>query len=468
MQGNENYSGKAELITIKYYKFSSLNQNIHNINETEEHTFIEKGDVLTPLMPVIIQSNGEVWSIGSIFFTKYLKVNSANDYKTLICIANDLFDYYKFIECCEFEDKSLNWLYLPLEEEERVINRYVKHLDDLTTQHVLRESTRSRRINHVIYFYKFCFEHNLFDKNTISNGLPFKIIVTIIKRMDSLGFSYKRKIETTNLSRAVAKKKPTIDSIADGRTLHPIKTNDLNIAKEYLNNHPSRAFQLFFEFALETGARSQTISTIRIHHIKEIIDSQTIFNDRVQLLIGGRTTIDSKFSHERSIYIPKSLCHKLLKYTLSETWRKNAETSYYGVSDKNYIFLTNRGTPYYTSKSDLTDSDYNNADLGIAVGGTLRSQLNTLLEPIIENYPNFPKFSIHDLRATFAMDIFADCVLKNFNTTQATLLVSTLLGHKSTTVTERYLDSFRDLDLFNSAQQNLEQKLLSPLKGNSN
>lgn len=68
-----------------------MNQNIHNISKVKNIPLIEKGDVLTPLMPVIIQSDGEVWSIGSLFFTKYLKVNSANDFKTLICIANDIF-----------------------------------------------------------------------------------------------------------------------------------------------------------------------------------------------------------------------------------------------------------------------------------------------------------------------------------------------------------------------------------------
>lgn len=462
---SQQYKSKAKLIKLRNYKLKSFSHSEKDSQGNDIPIFIESKKVLTPIMPAIIQSNGEVWETGSLYFTKYLSINSGRDYKTLISIAYELLDFYRFIEDCQLEDECFDWLYFPLEEEDRITRRYVNHLDQLFKQNILKSSTRSKAINAIVGFYKFCFKQKLLDKGVIKNGLPFKIISKNISRLDSLGFGQIIEVKTTNVARSASKKKKTADGISDGHILHPIPSNDLEIIKEYLGIHPSRAFQLFFSFALETGARSQTISTIRIHHIKEILDTKPIFEDRLGLAIGNQTTIDSKFSSENFIYIPKYLCIELLKYCKSETWLENAKLSHYGVSDHNYVFLTKRGTPYYTSKAEIKELEDSDTGLNqnIAIGGTARSQLNTLLKTITEKHPDFPKFSIHDLRATFAMNMFHSYSNRGFNSSQALLNIKKMLGHKSVLTTEMYLDCYRELNIYNSAQQTLEQKLLKPL-----
>ncbi len=196
-------------------------------------------------MPTIIQSNGEVWEISSLYFIKYLSINGGRDYKTLLSIAYDLLDFYRFIEDCQHENVNFDWLYLPLEEEDRVINRYVSNLDRIYHRNLIKGSTRSKKINSVVNFYKFSFKHKLFDKGVIKNGLPFQIIARNIRTVDSLGFSQIREVETTNLARPIAKKKDTVDGIKDGRVLHPIEPEYLSTIMQTLENHPSRAFQLF-------------------------------------------------------------------------------------------------------------------------------------------------------------------------------------------------------------------------------
>ena len=312
---------------------------------------------------------------------------------------------------------------------------------------------------------EFSFTHKLFDKGVIKNGLPFQIIARNIRTVDSLGFSQIREIETTNLARRRAKRKETADGIRDGRVLHPIEPKYLKIIKDFVEEHPSRAFQLFFKFALETGARSQTISTIRVHHIKNILNQKTVLDNKLSLLIGRGTSIDSKYSSENYIYIPKELCLDLIQFYESETWKEASRLSHYGLTDKNYVLLTKKGTPYYTSKQEiyeLENSDHG-LNVNISVGGTLRSQLKQLINNIKKEYPDFPNFSIHDLRATFAMHSLDECNKQGMNSSQALLYVKKLLGHKSTQVTEKYLDYYRDLDAYNNAQKTLEQKLLSPL-----
>lgn len=461
----DRYRSKAELIKIRNFRLAEFS----HLKEDEQGNcipfFSEQRKVLTPIMPTIIQSNGEVWEISSLYFIKYLSINGGRDYKTLLSIAYDLLDFYRFIEDCQHENVNFDWLYLPLEEEDRVINRYVSNLDRIYHRNLIKGSTRSKKINSVVNFYKFSFKHKLFDKGVIKNGLPFQIIARNIRTVDSLGFSQIREVETTNLARPIAKKKDTVDGIKDGRVLHPIEPEYLSTIMQTLENHPSRAFQLFFKFALETGARSQTISTIRVKHIKKILMQNTVLDNRLKLTVGNGTSIDSKFSSEIAIYIPYQLCLDLIKFTESQTWKNAARRSYYDLTDNNYIFLTKKGTPYYTSKQEideLENSDHG-LDQNIAVGGTLRSQLISLIKMIKAKHPNFPNFSLHDLRATFALNSLKKCMDLGWNNSQSLLHIKKLLGHESTKTTERYLNYYYEIDSYNSAQKSLEKRFLKPL-----
>ena len=459
------YRSKAELLKIKNFKLAEFSHVADDSQGNQIPFFYHQKKVLAPIMPTIIQSNGEVWEIASLYFIKYSLINGSRDYKTLLSIAYDLLDFYRFIESCQHDDENFDWLYLPLEEEDRVINRYVSNLDRLYHRHLIKSSTRSKKINSVINFYKFSFKHKLFDKGVIKNGLPFQIIARNIKTIDSLGFSQIREIKTTNLARPVAKKKDTVDGIKDGRVLHPIEPEYLSTIIQTLENHPSRAFQLFFRFALETGARSQTISTIRVKHIKKILIQKPVLDNKLKLTVGNGTSIDSKFSSEIAIYIPHQLCLDLIEFIESQTWNDAARLSYYGLTDNNYIFLTKRGTPYYTSKQEIYESD--NSDHGlnqnIAVGGTLKSQKTSLIEMIKAKHPDFPNFSLHDLRATFALNSLKKCMDLGWNNSQSLLHIKNLLGHKSTQTTERYLNYYHEIDSYNGAQKSLEKRLLKPI-----
>lgn len=459
------YRNKAELLKIKNFKLVELSHAEVDSLGDQIPSFHHRKEVLTPIMPTIIQSNGEVWEISSLYFIKYLVINGGRDYKTLLSIAYDLLDFYRFIEDCQLEDEGFDWLYLPLEEEDRVINRYVAHLDRLYHQNLIKSSTRSKKINSIVNFYKFSFKHKLFDKGVIKNGLPFQVIARNIRTVDALGFTQIREVETTNLARRSAKRKDTVDGIVDGRVLHPIEPNYQNIITQILDDHPSRAFQLYFRFALETGARSQTISTIRVHHIKEILKEKTVLGDKLRLDVGNGSSIDSKFSTEISTYIPKQLCLDLIEFTESITWKKSAKKSNYGLTDNNYIFLTRNGTPYYTSKQEIyeLENSENGLDQNIAVGGTLKSQLKMLIEMIKVKHPDFPIFSLHDLRATFALNSLKNCIDFGWNNTQSLLHIKKLLGHKSTQVTERYLNYYHELDSYNNAQKAIEMRLLKPI-----
>ncbi len=191
----------------------------------------------------------------------------------------------------------------------------------------------------------------------------------------------------------------------------------------------------------------------------------TVLDNRLKLTVGNGTSIDSKFSSEIAIYIPYQLCLDLIKFTESQTWKNSARRSYYDLTDNNYIFLTKKGTPYYTSKQEideLENSDHG-LDQNIAVGGTLRSQLISLIKMIKAKHPNFPNFSLHDLRATFALNSLKKCMDLGWNNSQSLLHIKKLLGHESTKTTERYLNYYYEIDSYNSAQKSLEKRFLKPL-----
>lgn len=58
--------------------------------------------------------------------------------------------------------------------------------------------------------------------------------------------------------------------------------------------------------ALYSGARIQTICTIRVFHIKEILAKQIVnsTDDTFKLRVGGKSIIDTKGNFESNLKIP--------------------------------------------------------------------------------------------------------------------------------------------------------------------
>ncbi len=206
---------------------------------------------------------------------------------------------------------------------------------------------------------------------------------------------------------------------------------------------------LIHALALVSGARLQTILTMRLHHV--LTDMAGSELKEIRIPAGPTTGIDTKNDKKIVIHVPIWLYQKLNIYALSENAKKRRAKSLLGNSDDQYLFLSNRGTPYYQSKSDMQNFSQD-FDLHHAKNGqTVRQFINDKVIPYIRDHSNMPEFKyhFHDLRATFGMNLTDEqleyVARGEISLHQAREFVRVRMCHESSATTDLYLQYRQNL-----------------------
>jgi len=162
--------------------------------------------------------------------------------------------------------------------------------------------------------------------------------------------------------------------------------------------------------------------------------------------VGLGTGVDTKNGKNLTLEFPKWLVEDLYNYLNSELRQEIARRSFYGVNDNNYLFLTKFGMPFYTSNAELYDirieseKQKNKKKIKIYSGNAVRKSFSDLLKIINKDYPDFEQVRIHDLRATFGMNIVSDLHDKGLNHNIIVDYVKKRMGHSNIKTTMMYLD----------------------------
>lgn len=406
-------------------------------------------------MPVIIQSDNTVWELGSVYIQSLLIEKSLTQ-SSIESTANALLDYLRFIE-----HNDLDILHLPASEPERVTYRYRAFLLSQIRQSKKRPSTNNQKIHKVVQFYKFCIKNKLFHKDSLRN-LPYEEVERRIIFTTEVGLTKEKIVQSTNLNIAVPRKHHSANTIKDGGSLHPLTDNEQNFVKQYLRDNASREFQLMCYLALYTGARLQTVCTIRVHHIKSLKDKKPDpFDNTYPLEVGRNTTIDTKFGISNIIKIPTELVDELIKYTESKAWKDRAKLSYYGNTTNNYIFLTARGNSYYTSIQEIEDRRISQSLNGFnpTQGRSVTIHVNQMLKKINKEDFKVNPFTFHDLRATFGLNTLKILVRCGFKNDTALMYLKERMGHRYISTTMRYVEHAEFSENVISANTNLSEAL---------
>ncbi len=285
--------------------------------------------------------------------------------------------------------------------------------------------------------------------NTNENHIPYK---------NDYGLEQYRTVVTKDINQVLYSKSNTNNEniIIDGGKLKPLtKEQQITIIK-LLNEINNREMTLSFLIALTTGARMQTVFTLRIKHFKQPIQD---YFQRVQ--IGYGTDCDTKYSKRNILFFPSWLYNEIQEYIETERALKRRKKSkhIFESDDFQYVFLTNRGTPYYCAQNDKYRILYSSPPNGEVVRTFIINTLQKRLKSINENF----QFSFHDLRATFGVNLFdsySDLIKeKEYSVTQVLHIIKERMGHSSLKTTELYLN-FRNKNKLNKkAQDNYEQLL---------
>ncbi len=387
-------------------------------------------------MPVLVKSDKTIWEPANIYLQSLLIEKSASQ-STIESSATNLLDFLRFLE-----HSNLDVLHLPDEQHERVTYRYRAFLLRSIRQNLIQPSTANGRINRVLRFYDFCILNQLFDKESLRNT-PYHTISRRISVPTIYGGSRQIDIESSDLAIRTPQRNISLDALVDGGQLHPLTDEEQCLVKIYLKDVASREFQLMSYIALFTGARIQTVCTLRVSSLLELKKKNiNKFDDTYSLNVGSGTPIDTKNGTKMVLKIPTWLLDELISYSKSKRWKIRAKFSYYGENIQNYLFLTSRGDSYYTSLKEIEDRRKTKSLMGFKpkCGLSVRTHVNQMIVKLNSDAVRVNHFSFHDLRATFGLNVIKAMTNSGFNGQDALMYLKERMGHRNILTTMKYLE----------------------------
>jgi len=382
--------------------------------------------------PILINSDKNQWDHGCRYLLYLIKRPEYDLPKpsTLYSIAKDLRDFKNF---CSEEGMD----YLKVASKLRAPTRkYRSYLQDKFNSQELAANSLRRRMNNVVRFYEWLIKNESIKFNTPlweekNSTISFK---------DHLGTPHIKAVIQKDV--AIIRKTTNTDTydgtIQDGGRLKPLTIEEQKAIFTALKKIGNVEMELAFSIAIATGARLQTVFTLRCGHFEEILSDTE--NAKI-IPVGNGTNCDTKYDKRYQLYMPAWVYHKIQVYIQSDQFirrQKNSEHLFEHSAD-NYIFLTKSKKPYYLAKNDPNSNKLRQP----ITGGAIRVFIKNTLLPALREMGEHFTFQFHDLRATFGMNLvsFYDEKIadKSVSYLYVIDLVSKRMGHTSKLTTEKYL-----------------------------
>ncbi|RLA84319.1 MAG: hypothetical protein DRG78_01770 [Epsilonproteobacteria bacterium] len=441
--------------TITLNKLAIYTPTIDTLDSTKVNQEINKNYYIDNYIhfSILMNNNNTIWKYGNLYLLYKIKEYHLPETTTIDSLLSNLKIFKEWIDTYDIQ-----YLMSPTRKILGPIYQYRKHLNTLINEAKIKPATATNRMSTVISFYKFLvdiegiyFQYPLYEKK-----------FTSFKYIDSLGFKNSKEVERTDVG--YFKNTKAVDykgeSIKDGSNLIPIKLETQEKLIKILIDSKNIEMRLGFFLALTTGARIQSVFTLRLEHFKRIASDD---ENKVKIKIGDGTLCDTKRGKQHILFVPKYIYNMIQIYIQSPRAknRRNTSTHIFDNEDKYYLFLSNRGAPFYCAKNDPYRYLYNIQNNG----NTVRQFIATTLKKEFKIHYNINyKHSFHDLRATYIMNIY-DSKIELVN--KGIIKLSSLLhemkeyaGHESIITTERYMD-FRDRNKeTENIQNDYENKLM--------
>lgn len=401
--------------------------------------------------PIMIRGDGTPWDLGNLYLMrKFIEMAKIAPpvIETLKSIAKQLIMFLRWIEHQRDEGKDIHELYFPDAEEARVTwayFRYLKRLLRQTSDQPISLNVARARMQAVIGFYRGLLAWNLIKESSLENS-AYKSNLIGIPLVSSAGIRFIKTVETTNF-KFPKPERIRFGVIADGGILRPLNEDEQRLVLKQLKATNNRAFQLICLVALYTGARLQTVCTLRVKDIYNLIGGSSR-NGEVLLSVGGGTGVDTKNQKRYRLHVPIELARMLRDYVESEECQERRALSFYGDTAENYVFLTSTGSSFYTSSNELVDrqegqfskliSARERVSFPIQTGNAIRNYLSRLIRDIRVQHMDFNAFRFHDLRATYGMNWVRNadaCGAKNIRNE-----LKQRMGHTNFDTTQSYLN----------------------------
>lgn len=343
---------KLLLNQINIYKPSYMNGTIKEVvnDDIDIDNFLH--------YPLLIDKDGSLWKHGNLYLLSKLKVYSKPSPKTLDSIATDL---KNFKEWCD--EKNVDYLSAP-RKVLRPTYMYRGYLQELLRNGDISANTVKRRIGAVIGFYRYLIE----VENIKFKFQLWESGISSITYQDRQGFMKSKQVQTTDVGKVVSTRNPDLfdDAIEDGGRLHPLLQEQQKILMHALKEVGNMEMTLGFLIALTTGARMQTVYTLKRKHFNKTPSKE---EQDIRIKVGYGTDCDTKFQKQHTLIMPRWVYDKVRIYLNSPRALKRLEKAkhIFETQEVQYAFLNRTGVPYYTSSDDLYRKLYRDAPNGNSV-----------------------------------------------------------------------------------------------------
>ncbi|BBU32494.1 hypothetical protein BTHE68_62280 (plasmid) [Burkholderia sp. THE68] len=409
------------------------------------------------LYPLVLDSRGVPWAEANMYILSRLEGTLNPVMSTYAGLAHDLAAYLRFLE-----ENGVDWLAFPAQKLSRPTYRFNGHLKFAIRAGEVSASTARRSMSSVVAFYRWLISEQVFTPE----NPPWKESDHYVQYTSAIGFRKIKKVVTTDVHVKVPQQDDPFDGlIDDGGKLRPLSHSEQEWLVETLVTLRNTEMTLIHLFSLFTGARIQTVLTLRVCHVLLALDDNAA--EDIRLPVGSGTRVDTKNDKQMVLHIPVWLFRMLKIYALSERARTRRIRAFGGDTNLQYLFLSQRGAPLYLAKDDIRTFNPTNKLRYQKNGQGVRQFISERVVPYIREKYNAPRFwyQFHDIRATAGMN-WTDGQLALVRRGESSLheareFVRVRMCHESSVVTDRYLKYRHNLKLVRSVVQEHEAHLKS-------
>ncbi len=416
----------------------------------------EDGEVVN--LPVIVDPDGAPWGDAARYMLSRLEGVLDPSPRTQESIAGDLLDFRRWLL-----EQQVDYLEIPERPRRRPTYRYRHYLDQQIKAGAIVVATARRRMGSVQNFYRWM--------QLDGRKFPYPLWVETPYEhwaSNSMGRSYWRSGVTTDLTRSFRIPKGGLINergIEDGGRLRPLSKEEQQGVLMALKAISCTEMTLAFLLALTTGARLQTVFTLRADSFEEPARSgANVF----RIKVGSGTLVDTKYGRNVVLELPAWLHERCRIYLRSPRRRTRVAR---GLNEKKsageqYLFLSRSGRPYYASRVEAEVGGLGTYPRGNAVTQFIRQQLKPKMLSLGYDFD----FRFHDLRATFGMNLLlthlseiqADGEVGGDKIFRVLDYIRVRMGHGSIKTTEGYL-KYKDGAVRRLEIQNNYERYLSSL-----
>ncbi len=347
------------------------------------------------LFPVVLCGDGSPWAEANLWLLDMLDLKAMPNMLTFACIADDLAAYRRYIE-----DEDISWLDFVVHRLRRPTYRYNAALRLAVQAREISPGIAKRRMATVIRFYRWMMSEAQFRPA----HTPWNESDRYVEWKNEQGFSKVLTVKTTDVSvKPPSADDPWDDRIVDGGRLRPLPQPEQEALLQALSDLGNTEMSLIHLFSLLSGARIQTVLTVRVRHVSRNPDE--IVGPDFRLKAGPGTGIDTKNGKKGVLHLPKWFHERLYTYMRSERARARRLKADGGDHEDQFLFLSYRGAGMY-EPHDQRNQTVGDALRHAKTGQGVRQFIKEKLLPEMRKRLGSPQyeFSFHDLRATFGMN----------------------------------------------------------------